>query len=216
MINNRKAFTGLLVAGILAVIVGAAMLYIGLFINATLSGQFDSTLSPASATGSLTFSGNTSCGEYVNITTGASVLVPLYFNLSSGCSAAPGGVATVSLAAGGNTSTFSASNLSAAINGNATLSAILTASNSSAGVVLLTYDTTGTAGNAVATTETAANAAWGATTLTGGQAGNSAWAGTKNNVNTAFVILGLALLVGGFGVVIYTLRTGFISGGEPR
>ena len=41
---------------------------------------------------------------------------------------------------------------------------------------------------------------------------NTTLATVKSNVNTAFTVLGLALLVGGFGVVIYTLRTGFISG----
>lgn len=115
-------------------------------------------------------------------------------------------MATVTLAAGGNTSTFSASNLSSAINSNATLSAVLTATNSTAGAVLLTYGSVGTAGNTVATTETAANAAWGAATLTGGLAVALAAVQIVSYATTVIPLMGLALMVLGFAVIIGTLR----------
>lgn len=41
---------------------------------------------------------------------------------------------------------------------------------------------------------------------------NTSLANVKSNVNTAFTVLGLALLVGGFGIIINVLRTGFVSG----
>ena len=115
---------------------------------------------PAYATGTLTFSGNVADTETVVINgityefnstgsvTAGNVEVPVHSALTPA-------VATV--------------NLTAAVNGNATSAAILTAA-STATTVVLTYDTQATAGNSVTTTDTVTNAAFGAATLLGGVA----------------------------------------------
>lgn len=113
---------------------------------------------PAYATGTLTFTGNVVEAETVTIggvtyEFNHSVAGVTAGNVEVNISALTPAVATV--------------NLTAAINGNATSSAILTAS-STATTVVLTYDTKTSAGNSVATTDTVTNAAFGAATLLGG------------------------------------------------
>jgi hypothetical protein len=122
-----------------------------------------------SASGTLTLTGNTSCGQYINVTNAANTKAPFYINITAGgCSAPPSGVAIVTIPAASNTSTVSAANITTAMNANATISGTMTATNPSAGVVRLTYNIVGTPGNSVITTETLSNGAWGSGTLTGG------------------------------------------------
>lgn len=124
--------------------------------------------SGASAT--LTFSGNVTCNQLVNVTNGAGTKAVFEFNITSGgCTAANTGFATVTLGANQNTSTISATNLTTALNANATVSGTMTASNPSAGVVTLTYDTHGAAGNlaGVVLAEGVAGT-WSGTTLSNG------------------------------------------------
>ena len=116
---------------------------------------------PAYATGTLTFSGNVVDGETVTI--GA---ITYEFNASG---AAPVGDNVEVPMFSGLTPAIATVNLTAAVNGNATSAAILTAA-STATTVVLTYDTQATAGNSVATTDTVTNAAFGAATLLGGVA----------------------------------------------
>ena len=119
---------------------------------------------PAYATGTLTFSGNVVEAETVTI--GG---VTYEFNNSvAGVTAGNVEVNVSDLLPA--TATV---NLTAAINGNATSAAILTAT-STATTVVLTYDTQTADGNSVTTTETLTNAAFGAATLLGGVA-DSGW-----------------------------------------
>ena len=114
---------------------------------------------PAYATGTLTFSGNVADTETVVINgityefnnTGSTTAGNVPVNVSDLLPA----TATVALRT--------------AVNGNATSSAILTAT-ATATTVVLTYDTQSAAGNYVTTTDTVTNAAFGAATLTGGVA----------------------------------------------
>ena len=115
---------------------------------------------PAYATGTLTFSGNVADTETVTIG-------GITYEFNSTGSITAGNVEVSMLS--GLTPAIATVNLTAAINGNATSSAILTAA-STATTVVLTYDTKTPAGNSVATTDTVVNAAFGAATLLGGVA----------------------------------------------
>lgn len=126
----------------------------------------------SAASGSLTLTGNTSCGERVNVTSTSGILVPMIVNITEGCPQVPYGSLNISIGLGGNGTAFSATNISGTINANSTLSAEMAATNSSSGVVTLTYNTIGTPGNAVLTTETLANASWTGTSLLGGAYNN--------------------------------------------
>jgi hypothetical protein len=117
--------------------------------------------SPAYATGTLTFSGNVVDGETVTIGD-----ITYEFNASG---AAPVGDNVEVPMFSGLTPAIATVNLTAAVNGNATSSAILTAA-STATTVVLTYDTQTAGANTVATTTTLTNAVFGAATLLGGVA----------------------------------------------
>ena len=122
---------------------------------------------PAYATGTLTFSGNVVEAETVTI----GGITYEFNNSVAGVTAGNVEVNVSDLLPA--TATV---NLTAAINGNTTSSAVLTAA-STATTVVLTYDTMSTAGNSVATTDTLTNAAFGAATLLGGVA-DAGWSST--------------------------------------
>lgn len=210
MVTIKGSLGVVIVAGIMLLITGAIMLYLGFFITTAVEQPLRSILNPTAASGTFTVTGNGSCGEYVNMTAGG-ILVPMRFNISTGCAEIPFGVYNVTVGLGGNGSTAVAANISGAINANATLSAVLSATNTSNGVVTVTYLTTGTTGNSVATADTMANGSWASATLTGGVVGESSYATTKTNVNTTFTLLGILLLVTGAGLLISAL--GGLMGG---
>ena len=125
----------------------------------------------AGAYSTLTLSGNVSCNQLVNITNGAGTKAIFEYNITSGgCTAANTGYATITLAANQNTSTIAATNLTTGLNNNATVSGTMTATNPSAGVVKLTYNTRGQVGNnaGIILSETLAAGSWGIATLSNG------------------------------------------------
>lgn len=199
---------GIIVTGVIAIIVGAAMLYVGLFVTASIGSAVGSTLTPDEASGVLTLTGNASCGDYINVTNIDGVLVPFRINMSAGCAQIPSNadVALINITQGNNQSHIASLNISGSFNANSTIASTMTATNSSNSTVTLTYNTVGTTGNRVLTSETMANGAWGDVRFTGGVEGASGYASMKSNVNTAFSVLGLVLLIGGFGLVISQLR----------
>lgn len=124
----------------------------------------------AGAYATLTFSGNATCNQLVNVTNGAGAKAVFEFNITDGgCVAANTGKATVTLGHYHNSTSESATNLTTALNANATVSGTMTATNPSAGVVTLTYDTRGAAGDlaGVVLAEGVAGT-WSDTTLSGG------------------------------------------------
>jgi len=126
------------------------------------------------ADGTLTLSGVSSDAELIDVST-----VTFELNLSG--EAAGAGHVEVNISDSAILTTVV--NLIAAINDNATTSALVTATNTSTTVVL-TADTIGAAANSIVTTETMANGAFGAATLTGGVDGSD-WNPTDNpNVPT--------------------------------
>ncbi len=195
----------IVLALLMIVIVGA----IGIFIADTTLDATDVEETAVAATGTLTFSGNASCGEFINITTSSGTLVTFEMNVTTPgagiCAAKNEWADDVVMAFNTNTSTNAATNLTTSINANATISAVMTATNPSAGVVVITHTVGGTSGNSVATTETAAAAAWAAATLTGGEAASLVGAMQTNFISasstgSSFVIILIIAAIGGLAI----------------
>ena len=150
---------------------------------------------PAYATGTLTFIGNVSDEQTVTI---GGIVYEFDTEGNTTAGNVPVNVSDVLPA----TATV---NLTTAINGNVTSSAILTAS-STATTVVLTYDTKTTAGNSVATTETISYASFGAATLTGGVADTgwsssdipapaSVWSDNATFISLAAMVIIISILM---------------------
>lgn len=205
-----KQTTGLYgaVSIVMALVMIVTLGGIGIFIADTTVTTTDLTTANVSATGTLTWSGNSSCGDLVNITNAAGTKATFYINITGGgCAVAPAQYATVTLASGSNTSVHTATNITTAINNNATINATMTASNSSTNVTTLTYASSGGAlGNTVITTETAANAAWSSGTLTGGK-NMSNLATMQTNLLSAgqtgsnFIVILIIAFIGGTAIL---------------
>jgi len=168
--------------GIGQMAIGVLFLIVAFTIIPIVGSQLDDSVSipaDAYASGSLNITGNVTCGQLVNITAPSGVVTYFEFNVTDepSCAAKNGAYDDVVLARYQNTSTIAATNLTTAINANATVSAILTATSSS-GLITVTYDTVGTNGN-IAVSESLTNGAWSGTTLTGGTDGSD-WSSTHN------------------------------------
>ncbi len=218
MVNPQATMTG-----IGAIAIGVLVLVVAFTIIPVVGDQIDQAITiqgDETATGTLTFSGNASCGEFINITTAAGTKITFEMNITSGsqagCVAKREWADDVVMAYNYNTSTVAATNLTAAINANATISAVMTATNPSAGVVVLTHTVTGTTGNSVATTETATAASWAVATLTGGVDGSD-WNSEHNtNIPTGvdlwesiggiLKVAAIILIVGGFLKTLQGIR----------
>lgn len=212
ILDNRASSNPILI-GIMLIIIGFATLFVGSYIGYAL---LDSTNSLGdAATGTLTWSGNSNCGDWINVTNVAGTTANFYINVTGGgCAAEPSGYATVSIDSPYNTSTGTAANLTTAINANATINATMTAANPGAGVVTLTYNSVGDDANAVATTESSANATWSAATLTGGVDVAFAAQDIADYMGIALPLMGLALMITGFAVILFTIRSA--QGSEER
>ena len=167
---------------------------------------------PAYATGTLTFDGVVSDNETVTI---GGITYEFDTNLTA--SEITAGNVEVDIA---DTAAATATvNLTAAINNNATSSAILTAS-STATTVVLTYDTKTAAGNSVATTDTVTNADFGAATLTGGVADTgwsssdipapaSVWSDNATFISLAAMVIIISILM----AYVFRMRSAGGGGG---
>lgn len=198
--SGIMASVNIVLALVLITVVGG----VGLFISDTVYDTSASTVTSAAVAsrGTLTLTGNTTCGELVNVTNVAGSKAVFVFNQTgAGCAAVLGAYDDVVVPNMGNTSTISATNLTTAINNNATINATMTATNPSAGVVLITYTTAGTVGNTVATVETLTNGAWDAATLTGGLA-ITALGAMQNNIygsgqtGSSFIVILVIAFIG--------------------
>lgn len=132
------------------------------------------------AGGALTFSGNVSNGELVNITNGAAVYRFEFNTTGNGsaevCKTTNCIIVALSQTAGTeaspnpnvyNSSVKASGNLTAAINANASTLALVTAANTT-NKTTITAVASGKSYNSIATSENGAAIAWGAATLTGG------------------------------------------------
>jgi len=154
------------------------------------------------ATGTLTFSGNITDTETV-------VIGGVTFELDTEGNTTAGNVAVAVADVLPATATV---NLSAAVNGNATTAALVTSTPTST-TVTLTADAAGTAGNSITTTEACANAAFGASTLAGGET-SSAWA--SDDITTSADLwadngsmIAVAIVIVVVSVILLVLRGAF-------
>jgi len=190
----------IVLALVLIVVVGA----IGIFIADTTLTATALTTTSVAASGNLTITGNPNCGGTVNITNASGTKVAFYLNTTPGCT--PPSADFYQLNISVNTSTGTANNLTTAINANVTLNGTITAANPTAGVVTLTYKSTGTAGNAVATVETMTNASWiNGATLTGGINASSVATMQTNilsagDTGSSFVVILIIASIGGLAI----------------
>ena len=166
---------GQMAFGVLALIVAFTIIpIVGSELDASVTIAAD-----AYATGTLNISGNVTCGELVNITSAEGVVTYFEYNVTDEPSCADKNTAydDVVLARFQNTSTIAATNLTAAINANATVSALVTATSTD-GIITVTSDVVGTIGN-IPVSENLANGAWSSATLLGGTDGSD-WSSTHN------------------------------------
>jgi hypothetical protein len=209
MLKSRKAQVGtmeLVVSVTIGLIVLGAIYSLAPVIGDKIEGSV-TLQEDVAATGTLTFSGNTSDGETVNISTGC-----YEFVISGGPT--PGNH-PVNVGAGNNSSSMSATLLSAEIE---TVDPNV-GSSVDGSVVTLTADGTGSDGNSITTTELCDNAVFGAATLTGGTDA-SEWSGSdvptgvdiwKDNAT----LISLVVLVMIISLAIfYIRRMGGGGGGE--
>lgn len=145
---------------VLAVAIGLIVLAAIFSLAPIIGDKIDSSIElqqDTAATGTLTFSGNTTDGDNVNISTDR-----YEFDIEGNITA---GNIRVDVSSGNNNSSQSAALITAEITANDTVGVGAGVSGS---VVTLTADTVGSAGNSIATIENCSNAAYGAATLTGG------------------------------------------------
>lgn len=201
--------TGMTMQGLSMITIGILSLVVIYTIIPVVGSQLDIAITiPGNeyARSTLTLSGNVSCAELVNVTNNAGAKAVFAFNITTGgCPTTIPEYATVAVPALWNTSTIAAINLTTALNANATISGTMTATNPSAGVVKLTYNTIGVSGNGGTLAEGLTNGAWSSTQLVGGAAG-SQWNSTTNpKIPTAvsfWEALGGIVKVGGVIVVV--------------
>lgn len=219
LVKNERGNVNVILVAIFTVVIGFGLLTIGNYLYWAVATQADSSNLIASrgayATGNISFNGNVSNGELFNITSGTAVY-RFEFNTSV---ASPSICLTTNCIIvnvyNTNTSVASAVNLTAAINGNASVAAIVTATDST-NVTGLTYVSRGTAGNSVALSDNGALFNVSGATLLGGLedvTGASAQTNINNYVIITLPLMGLALMILGFSVLIVTLRKSF---GEAR
>ena len=192
LISDTKAeLSYLLVLPIMIIVSLLVISSLGTVLPSSITSHEQATTGIA-ASGTLTFSGNVSCNEIVNITNAAGNTAVFRFNISQisavnegYCGATIPEYATVNINQMWNTSGAAAQNLTTAINNNATISGTMTATVSG-NIVTLKYNTVGLTGNKVATSKQVANALWSGSTLTKGEYQALTWdSGTRNTMTAA-------------------------------
>ena len=202
MIKNIEANTGMsmVISTAIGLIVLAAVFSMAPVIGHNIDTAVDIDRGVA-ASGTLTYSGNSADGESVTIN---GWILEFDTNAAYNPNHIPVVIGDVSAAT-------AVANLTAAINGNASLAAIVDATHGSA-TCTVTADDVGTAGNSITTICACVNAAWGAGTLTGGDdSGGSPWvdddvpSGGDLWADNAS-LLSLTVLVIIIGLVIFGVR----------
>jgi len=214
---------------------GFGMLTIGSYIYYAIASNADAgtitVIDEIKSSGSFAFNGSnfTSAGNdlagskvALTITYGAAVYT-FEFNTttvgSPGCQTAN---CIVIANTNTNNSLLGATNLTTAINANASTGAIVMA-NLSGNTTVITSQLTGVTGDSIDLTETitpVGQAGWvTTTTLTGGRdavTGQASQTSLNDYAGIVFPLFGLALMVLGFSVILITLKKSFGGGGESR
>lgn len=159
---------------------GAVSFFVGAMIAVVVALQVAWPVMDASiyggvgtSSGVLTFSGNVSNAELVNITNGAAVYRFEFNTTNNGTTIVCQTTNCIPVNLSGsypamfNHSWLASGNLTAAINANASVAALVTAANTT-NKTTITAVASGKSYNSIATSENGAAIAWGAATLTGG------------------------------------------------
>lgn len=208
MTDSNKGYLGLIVLAVIAIMVGASLTYVGYFTTTAIRGSADATLTPTAATGTFVFSGDSITGELANITNGNAVYLFRFNTTGTGCGTQTNCIPVD--VSGGKTAILSSTALTAAIVGNASAAALVTAADDAAGTTTLTYTATGVAGNSVTLSDTGTNIT--SSGLSGGVDGISTWATQTAMVNTSFTFIGILLMLLGVTGLIAVLMKGLGSG----
>jgi len=158
MIKNNKASIDMVQTGI-SLVVLLVILYVGVNMVGTV-GDATTQIPGSYATGTLNTTDITADEETITIAG-----YTFEINVSGTGAHTPG---NIEVAVADTTASAFCLAMKTAVNNNASLSAVLTATNTTS-EVLLTYDTKTADGNSVITTEAMANATWSAATMTGGE-----------------------------------------------
>jgi hypothetical protein len=216
--ENANASVNVIILAIFTAIMGFSLLTIGGYLYFSIASVADSGTKIVTmghqATGSITFSGNTSNGKLFNITNGENIYI-FEFNTST---ASPSVCSTPNCIIvnvyNTNTSVKSSTNLTAAINANATVYALVHATDTT-NVTTLTYPTRGIAGNSIVLSTNSLNAI--SSGLSGGVddvTGQAAQNNINNYVIVTLPLMGLALMTLAFGVIFITLKKSFSNTGR--
>ena len=151
------------------------------------------------ASGTYNFTGNSSEGQFVNITTldiansGIGGYTMCYYANTTGIGK-PIGCTVIDVRSGANTSDGSATALRAAIASDTDISGYVTVTNTSATNVIITANNAGTRFN-WGTTDTVTNGGWAASAMTGGAYGGLTNMGTAASVLVQQIPLFLVLIL---------------------
>jgi len=195
------------------VITGFATLVLGNYIVFAIAVTTNPDWNGLAASNTLTFTGNVSNGELVNITYGDAIY-RFEFNTShpnNGTDTLTANAIRVNLTTGYNFSWLASGNLTNAINANVSTAAIVTASNTT-NVTTLTADSVGRFYNSLyATSENLASASWASTSLTGGKDIVYGQSSTISYAGVVIPLMGILLMVVGFVMLLATVK-GFSLG----
>jgi hypothetical protein len=226
IITDNRAQVNIIILAIFTVIMGFGMLTVGTYLYYAIASNADAGTKIAVvgqyASGNFNISGNVSNGDMANITNGAALYMFEFNTTSPSPSACQMANCIIVNVYNSNDSLRAATNLTAAINANATLSPLVTASTTAGSngynFTSISADTRGTAANSYSLAKSGTNIAFSGATLSGGVndvTGQTSQNSLNNYVSVTFPLFGLALMILGFGVIFITLRRmGF--GGEVR
>jgi len=206
IISNTKGQLdiNLAVTAILGLILASAFLVIGIVVLQGVVDGGDVNIGSA-ATGTITFSGSATDGDVINITIDSTVYsLEVDDDLTNTSGYIPIDVNATSLA-----EIDVAGAMVTSVNGNTSLAALLTSTNTST-TNILTADARGTTANAYGTTESGANMAWAATTMAGGVVDDTLYStmtSVVDDIGSAMALAGTLILVI-IGVAILMMLAG--------
>ena len=215
LIKDKKGQFHPAIAGISLAITGFIILFIGAYLMFNVIDVTDIEGRGAYAT--LTFTGAVDSGEWLNITTSNARYVFEFNDTSLNgdtavCKNLPNCVAVNVTSADSALQATGA--LTLAMNANATVRSLIQSTyvTDTTGVVTLTYTTVGSSIPTIVLTENIAGAALSSANLTGGVATAQGATNTITYTSVTLPLMGLAIMIIGFGITLSTLMGGFRAG----
>jgi len=230
LIENKQGNAKIILLAIMTVIMGFGMLTIGTYIYFAIASNADAGTLVASegriSQGSFSFNGSNISSDApgtitnVTITNGAAVYIFEFNTTAAGTQACRTANCILVNVRNTNTSLGAATNLTTAINANASVNASVTAARSG-NITFVNSNFRSTAGNSIVLSDDSLPtdaAIITTTTMTGGVndvTGQSSQNTLNNYVATTMPLFGLALMILGLAVIIITVR-GSLGGNIGR